>query len=160
MYTLQIAIQCVSRAAGSRRRNCAGPDSATSMKPSPSTARSTSSGVAVRAPAPAALAAASSPSPINMLRRRPMRSTTSPSSSPIDMPASCTIDSRKPACSSDRFSVACSAAMAGGSLPTWAAAPMPATTTIQAARSAPGPSGTLMGLGEVRTNCLRLLLKS
>src|SRR3982750_426253 len=83
--------------------------------------------------APKALADASTQRPATMLRLSPTRCTASPVTRPSVMPASCTRDSRKPACSSETPSTWPSTGKAGGSLPTCRAATTPAAITHQAA---------------------------
>jgi hypothetical protein len=123
-----------SCAGGTRRRIKAGAGKATNKKPRPSMARSASNAVTEVANAPKPLASASRHRPRTMLRRRPMPSASRPMNTARLMPASCTMDKRKPDCTSVRPSSACSAGKAGGSLPTCKAATPPASTTIQAAR--------------------------
>ena len=78
---------------------------------------------------PAALASASVTNPASTLRRSPSPSAASPTSSPQVMPANCTSDSRKPACSSVTPRASRSTGSAGGSLPTCSAAVTPARMT-------------------------------
>ena len=68
--------------------------------------------------------------PVNMLRRRPHLSAPSPTTKPSTMPATCTVESKKPACTSDTPNSCCSTGTAGGSLPTCSEALTPASTTI------------------------------
>ena len=58
----------------------------------------------------------------------------SPAATPTAMPASCTRDSRKPACTSVRPSASRSTGIAGGSLPTCSAATTPARSRAAPAR--------------------------
>ena len=123
-----------SCAGSTRRRIKAGAGKATSKKPRPSMARSTSNAAVEVANAPKPLASASRHRPRTMLRLRPMPSAHKPMNTARLKPASCTMDKRKPDCSSVRPSSACSAGKAGGSLPTCKAATPPAKTTSQAVR--------------------------
>ncbi len=72
-----------------------------------------------------------------MLRRNPSVSAASPTKMPSAMPANCTSDSMKPACSRLSPSASRSTGIAGGSLPTCIAALTPAATTIQAGSMQP-----------------------
>ena len=67
-----------------------------------------------------------------MLRRLPSVSATTPKTTPSVMPASCTSESRKPACTSVRPSASRSTGIAGGSLPMCSAATTPARITSKA----------------------------
>ena len=149
-----------SWATGTRRRIKAGAGTAPSKVPKPSMARSASKAVTEVVNAPKPLASASRHKPRTMLRRRPMPSAHKPMNTARLMPASCTMDKRKPDCTSVRPSSACSAGKAGGSLPTCKAATPPARTTIQAARWAGtrltatcAPSGVRVRAGRSGRSC-------
>ncbi len=70
-----------------------------------------------------------------MLRLKPSASASAPKATPAAMPATCTVDNKKPDSSSDSPSADCRAVMAGGSFATCSAALTPARMTTAAARS-------------------------
>ena len=124
-------MRVLSCAADTQRRIKAGAGMTTHRKPKPSTARNTSKASMPVAKPPKALASVSKPKPANTLRRKPTLSTLKPTAKPSVMPASCTIESKKPACTKLKDKAACSTGKAGGILPTCKAAHTPASTTTQ-----------------------------
>ncbi len=99
--------------------------------------------VASPAAPPSALASGRIVRPISMLRRGPRPSANAPKATPAVMPAACTMESRKPACIKLSPSAACSAVIAGGSLPTCKAAQTPArmATSAGSMRALTGAAG-------------------
>ena len=101
-----------------------------------------------------ALASERMTSPSTMVRRGPSESAAAPMARPSVMPATCTSDRRKPACTRPMCSASRSTGRAGGSLPMCRAALMPASTTITA-RFGPPHAAAVSRRRPVSRSCSR-----
>ncbi len=120
------------RSAGAATRaSKAGMAMTTTRKPVPSTKRDASSQLSPGAAAPSAPAAATSHSPPSAARRSPTTAASAPVIEPAMTPSRLNRPSTQPAVTSPMPRSRRSAGRAGGTLPIWHAATMPAATSRQ-----------------------------